>query len=113
MSDLVKRKDAYKIALHYGSDVAAHKIAQLPNVDVVSMETMKAESRAFEVASLRIALLAKENFALRERVGFLQRRLCEWCAVCPEERRSPDDCELIGKTEAMCGQIGAKMEVQE
>lgn len=29
------------------------------------------------------------------RIGYLQKRLCDWCAVCPPERRNPDDCELI------------------
>jgi len=25
----------------------------------------------------------------------LQKKLCNWCGVCPEERRRPSDCEII------------------
>lgn len=29
MTDYIKKADAYRIALHYGSDIAAQKIAEL------------------------------------------------------------------------------------
>ena len=43
----------------------------------------------------------------------LQGKLCDWCAVCPKERRNPDDCELLGENPVMYGPSGAKMEVQD
>lgn len=52
--------------------------------------------------------------ALQAEVERLQGKLCDWCAVCPKERRNPDDCELLGENTVMYGPSGAKMrEVQE
>lgn len=50
---------------------------------------------------------------LQAEVKRLQEKLCDWCAVCPKERRNPDDCELLGENPVMYGPSGAKMEVQE
>ena len=43
----------------------------------------------------------------------LHDKLCDWCAVCPKERRRPEDCELLSETPVMYGPSEAKMEVQE
>ena len=51
--------------------------------------------------------------ALQAEVKRLQDKLCDWCAVCPKERRKPEDCELIGENPVMYGPSGAKMEVQD
>lgn len=51
--------------------------------------------------------------ALQAEVKRLQEKLCDWCAVCPKERRNPDDCELLGENPVMYGPSGAKMEVQD
>lgn len=51
--------------------------------------------------------------ALQAEVKRLQDKLCDWCAVCPKERRKPEDCELLGENPVMYGPSGAKMEVQE
>lgn len=50
---------------------------------------------------------------LQAEVKRLQGKLCDWCAVCPKERRKPEDCELLGENPVMYGPSGAKMEVQE
>ena len=50
---------------------------------------------------------------LQAEVERLQEKLCDWCAVCPKERRNPDDCELLGENTVMYVPSGAKMEVQE
>ena len=47
---------------------------------------------------------------LKAEVKRLQGRLCDWFAVCPKERRRPDDCELIGENPVMYGPSGAKMQ---
>lgn len=47
---------------------------------------------------------------LQAEVKRLQGKLCDWCAVCPEERRRPEDCELLWKNPVMYGPSGAKME---
>ena len=52
--------------------------------------------------------------ALQAEVKRLQDKLCDWCAVCPKERRRPEDCELLSETPVMYGPSdAAKMEVQE
>ena len=52
--------------------------------------------------------------ALQADVKRLQDKLCDWCAVCPKERRRPEDCELLSETPVMYGPSdAAKMEVQE
>ena len=51
--------------------------------------------------------------ALQAEVKRLQNKLCDWCAVCPKERRKPEDCELLGENPVMYVPSGAKMEVQE
>ena len=48
-----------------------------------------------------------------EDVERLQDKLCDWCAVCPKERRKPEDCELLSETPVMYGPSDAKMEVQD
>lgn len=48
--------------------------------------------------------------ALQAEVERLRDKLCDWCAVCPKERRNPDDCELLGENPVMYGPSGAKME---
>ena len=50
---------------------------------------------------------------LQAEVKRLQDKLCDWCAVCPKERRRPEDCELLGENPVMYGPSGAKMEVQD
>lgn len=59
------------------------------------------------------ARLTTENKELQAEVKRLEGKLCDWCAVCPKERRNPDDCELLGENPVMYGPSGAKMEVQE
>ena len=52
--------------------------------------------------------------ALQADVKRLQDKLCDWCAVCPKERRRPEDCELLSETPVMYGPSdAAKMEVQD
>lgn len=51
--------------------------------------------------------------ALQAEVKRLQDKLCDWCMVCPKERRKPEDCELLSETPVMYGPSEAKMEVQE
>ena len=52
--------------------------------------------------------------ALQAKVKRLQDKLCDWCAVCPKERRRPEDCELLSETPVMYGPSdAAKMEVQD
>ena len=51
--------------------------------------------------------------ALQAEVKRLQEKLCDWCAVCPKERRKQEDCELLSETPVMYGPSEAKMEVQE
>ena len=41
--------------------------------------------------------------ALQAEVKRLQDKLCDWCAVCPKERRRPEDCELLSETPVMYG----------
>lgn len=51
---------------------------------------------------------------LQAKVKRLQDKLCDWCAVCPKERRRPEDCELLSETPVMYGPSdAAKMEVQD
>lgn len=35
--------------------------------------------------------------ALQAEAKRLQERLCDWCMVCPKERRKPEDCELLSE----------------
>lgn len=51
--------------------------------------------------------------ALQAEVKRLQDKLCDWCAVCPKERRKPEDCEMLSEMPVMYGPSGTKMEVQE
>lgn len=51
--------------------------------------------------------------ALQAEVKRLQDKLCDWCAVCPKERRKPEDCELLSETPVMYGPSDAKMEAQD
>ena len=51
--------------------------------------------------------------ALQAEVKRLQDKLCDWCAVCPKERRKPEDCEMLSEMPVMYGPSGAKMEVQD
>ncbi len=51
--------------------------------------------------------------ALQAEVKRLQDKLCDWCAVCPKERREPDDCELLGENPVMYVPSGAKMGMQD
>lgn len=60
-----------------------------------------------------ICELTAENEEFKDEVKRLQDKLCDWCSVCPKERRNPDDCELLGENPVMYGPSGAKMEVQE
>ena len=39
--------------------------------------------------------------ALQAEVERLQDKLCDWCAVCPKERRKPEDCEMLSETPVM------------
>lgn len=64
-----------------------------------------------EEEMMRDAAAAIEG--LQAEVKRLQGKLCDWCAVCPKERRNPDDCELLGENPVMYGPSGAKMEVQD
>lgn len=51
--------------------------------------------------------------ALQAEVKRLQDKLCDWCAVCPKERRNPEDCEMLSETPVMYGPSCEKLEVQE
>lgn len=52
--------------------------------------------------------------ALQAEVKRLQDKLCDWCAVCPKERRKPEDCELLSETPLMYGPSDAvNVEVQD
>jgi hypothetical protein len=51
--------------------------------------------------------------ALQAEAKRLQEKLCDWCMVCPKERRKPEDCELLSETPVMYGPSDAKMEVQD
>lgn len=33
--------------------------------------------------------------AAADRLELLERRLCTWCGVCPEDKRDPDNCEIL------------------
>lgn len=55
------------------------------------------------------AELTTENEALQAEVKRLQDKLCDWCAVCPKERRRPENCEMLSETPVMYG----PSEVQE
>lgn len=51
---------------------------------------------------------------LEAEVKRLQDKLCDWCAVCPKERRKPEDCEMLSETPVMYGPSDAvNVEVQE
>ena len=65
----------------------------------------------FGCGALEDAAAAIEE--LQAEVKRLQDKLCDWCAVCPKERRRPEDCELLGENPVMYGPSGAKMEVQD
>ena len=52
----------------------------------------------------------KEVERLNKLVSLYQNKLCDWCAVCPKERRDQTDCELIGETPVMYYASGAKMD---
>ena len=43
----------------------------------------------------------------------LQEKLCDWCAVCPKERRKPEDCEMLSETPVMYGPSCENREVQD
>ena len=47
---------------------------------------------------------------LQAEVKRLQDKLCDWCAVCPKERRMPEDCELLSETPVMYGPSCEKKE---
>ena len=64
----------------------------------------------FNIMHQRAAAVIED---LQAEVKRLQGKLCDWCAVCPKERRNPDDCELLGENPVMYGPSGAKMEVQD
>lgn len=51
--------------------------------------------------------------ALQAEVKRLQDKLCDWCMVCPKERRKPEDCELLSETLVMYGPSEAKMEARD
>lgn len=57
---------------------------------------------------LRDAAAAIE--ALQAEVNRLQEKLCDWCAVCPKERRKPEDCEMLSETPVMYGPSCEKKE---
>lgn len=42
----------------------------------------------------------------------LQEKLCDCCAVCPKERRKPEDCEMLSETPVMYGPSCENREVQ-
>lgn len=48
--------------------------------------------------------------ALQAEVKRLQDKLCDWCAVCPKERRKPEDCEMLSETPVMYGPSCEKKE---
>ena len=70
---------------------------------------------AFPDASNKRMLAAADAIeALQAKVKRLQDKLCDWCAVCPKERRRPEDCELLSETPVMYGPSdAAKMEAQD
>lgn len=48
--------------------------------------------------------------ALQAEVKRLHDKLCDWCAVCPKERRKPEDCKLLSETPVMYGPSCEKKE---
>ena len=52
----------------------------------------------------------REAELLRAEVKRLQDKLCDWCAVCPKERRNPEDCEMLSETPVMYGPSCEKKE---
>lgn len=55
----------------------------------------------------------KEACDYKAEVKRLQDKLCDWCSVCPKERRKPEDCEMLSETPVMYGPSDAKIEVRE
>lgn len=43
MTDLIRRSDAHRIALHYSGDVAAQKIMELPAVNAIPISAIEAK----------------------------------------------------------------------
>lgn len=56
---------------------------------------VKGQEDGIKVLQAEVERYVQINTDQLSRIGYLQKRLCDWCAVCPVERRNPDDCELI------------------
>ena len=79
-----------------------------------AIEALQAEIESSEQnCQQQLIAMARHNAELQAEVKRLQDKLCDWCAVCPKERRRPEDCEMLGENPVMYGPSGAKMEVQE
>ena len=79
-----------------------------------AIEALQAEIESSEQnCQQQLIAMARHNAELQAEVKRLQDKLCDWCAVCPKERRRPEDCEMLGENPVMYGPSGAKMEVQD
>lgn len=79
-----------------------------------AIEALQAEVESMdESCKKQLVAMASHVAELQAKVERLQGKLCDWCAVCPKERRNPDDCELLGENQVMYVPSGAKMEVQD
>lgn len=65
---------------------------QRVNDAAAAIEELQAEADALKHDIERYVQINTDQLS---RIAYLQKRLCDWCAVCPPERRNPDDCELI------------------
>lgn len=73
------------------------------------VERLRTEQFTLEELSIILPKAADAIEALQAEVKRLQDKLCDWCAVCPKERRRPENCEMLSETPVMYG----PSEVQE
>lgn len=103
---VTKLRDVYRAYVVTGNE----KAGQFLSDAAAAIEELQAEAGQWKAA-----VKGQEDGikVLQAEVKRLQEKLCDWCAVCPKERRNPDDCELLGENPVMYGPSGTKMEAQD
>ena len=92
---LSKKCDSCKYGYHLCPDSECNDACNVEQVyadAAAAIEELQAEVDALKHDIERYVQMNTDQLS---RIGYLQKRLCDWCAVCPKERRKPDDCELI------------------
>lgn len=81
----------------YNNDMLSCQYKMLRDA-ATAIETLQAE-----LDQWKAAVKGQEDGikVLQAEVERLQGKLCDWCAVCPKERRKPEDCEMLSETPVM------------